>query len=99
MTASLTVNPPPSNSSCPPGHKLELASVSYSNVTLTDTTNGVSIAVGDISSRPGAFFRTFAGLLGRAITHATAGHAGIRKERRGTPRARGGSGDASEGAP
>jgi type II secretory pathway pseudopilin PulG len=50
VTASLTVSPPPSDISCPPGQKLELASVSYSNATVTDTTNGVSIAVGDFSS-------------------------------------------------
>jgi hypothetical protein len=50
VTASLTVSPPPSDISCPPGQSLELASVSYTNVTLTDTTNGVSIAVGDFSS-------------------------------------------------
>ena len=50
VTASLTVSPPPSDISCPPGQSLELASVSYENVTLTDTTNNVSIAVGDFSS-------------------------------------------------
>lgn len=50
VTASLTVNPPPSDISCPPGQSLELAEVSYSNVTLTDTTNNVSIAVGSFSS-------------------------------------------------
>jgi hypothetical protein len=50
VTASLTVNPPPSDISCPSGQSLQLASVSYSNVTLTDTTNQVSISVGDFSS-------------------------------------------------
>jgi hypothetical protein len=50
VTASLTVNPPPSDISCPPGQTLRLASVTYTNVTLTDTTNGVSIALGDFSS-------------------------------------------------
>ena len=50
VTASLTVQPPPSDISCPRGQTLELASVSYTNVVLTDTTNDVSIAVGDISS-------------------------------------------------
>src|SRR5215217_3141984 len=34
VTASLTVNPPPSNISCPKGQTLQLASVSYTNVTL-----------------------------------------------------------------
>jgi hypothetical protein len=50
VTASLTVSPPPSDISCPPGQSLELASVSYTNVTLTDTTNNVSISLGDFSS-------------------------------------------------
>ena len=50
VTESLTVSPPPSDISCPPGQSLELASVSYTNVVLTDTTNDVSIAVGDFSS-------------------------------------------------
>jgi len=50
VTASLTVSPPPSDISCPPGQSLELASVSYTNVVLTDTTNDVSIALGDFSS-------------------------------------------------
>ena len=50
VTASLTAQPPPSDISCPRGQTLELASVSYTNVVLTDTTNDVSIAVGDFSS-------------------------------------------------
>ena len=50
VTASLTVNPPPSDISCPNGQRLELASVSYTDVTLTDTTNNVSISLGDFSS-------------------------------------------------
>jgi hypothetical protein len=50
VTASLTVSPPPSNISCPRGQTLELASVTYTGVTLTDTTNNVSTALGDISS-------------------------------------------------
>jgi hypothetical protein len=50
VTASLTVNPPPSDISCPPGQSLELASVAYTNVVLTDTTNNVSISVGAFSS-------------------------------------------------
>jgi hypothetical protein len=41
VTASLTVSPPPSDISCPPGQSLELASVTYTNVVLTDTTNQV----------------------------------------------------------
>jgi hypothetical protein len=50
VTTSLTVSPPPSEISCPPKQSLELASVSYTNVVLTDTTNDVSIEVGDFSS-------------------------------------------------
>jgi hypothetical protein len=50
VTASLTVDPPLSDITCPPGQSLELASVSYTDVVLTDTTNNVSITVGDISS-------------------------------------------------
>jgi hypothetical protein len=42
VTASLTVSPPPSNISCPPGQSLQLAQVSYTNVAITDTTNGVT---------------------------------------------------------
>jgi len=50
ITQSLTVQPPPSDISCPPGQSLELASVSYDNVVLTDTTNGVSISLADQES-------------------------------------------------
>ena len=34
-TASLTLSPPPTDISCPPGEGLELASVTYTNVVLT----------------------------------------------------------------
>jgi hypothetical protein len=50
VTASLTVSPPPSDITCPSGQSLELASVSYTNVTLTDTTNNITISLGDFSS-------------------------------------------------
>jgi hypothetical protein len=50
VTASLTVAQRPSDISCPPKQSLELASVSYTNVVLTDTTNDVTIEVGDFSS-------------------------------------------------
>jgi hypothetical protein len=50
VTASLTVSPPPSDITCPKGQNLEVASVGYANVTLTDTTNGVSVSLGDFSS-------------------------------------------------
>ena len=42
VTASLTVSPPPSDISCPKGQTLQLAQVSYTDVVVTDTTNGVS---------------------------------------------------------
>lgn len=51
VTASLTAGPPSAGGfSCPPGQTLGLASVSYTNIVLTDTTNSVSIGVPDISS-------------------------------------------------
>jgi hypothetical protein len=50
VTASLTVLPPPSDISCPRGQSLELASVTYTNVVVTDTTNGVSIDLDDFAS-------------------------------------------------
>jgi hypothetical protein len=49
VNASLTVTPPPSDITCPSGQKLELASVSYTDVTLTDTTNNVTAPI------PGTF--------------------------------------------
>lgn len=49
ITASLTVNPPPSDISCPPGQRLRLASASYTNVSITDTTNNITEPV------PGTF--------------------------------------------
>jgi hypothetical protein len=42
VTASLTIDPPASDITCPPGQSLELASVSYTNVAITDTTNNVT---------------------------------------------------------
>ena len=43
VTASLTLNPPSAGGfSCPSGQSLEVASVSYTNVAITDTTNGVT---------------------------------------------------------
>jgi hypothetical protein len=50
VTASLTLNPPgPGGFSCPPGQSLEIAQVVYTNVSVTDTTNGITEAV------PGTF--------------------------------------------
>lgn len=54
ITASLTVAPPgPGSFSCPSGQNLVLASVSYTNISLTDTTNGISAAI------PGSLSMTF----------------------------------------
>jgi hypothetical protein len=50
VTASLTAQPPFRDIGCPPGQRQELASVTYTDILLTDTTNGVSIAVDDQSS-------------------------------------------------
>jgi len=50
VTGSLTVSPPPSNISCPKGQTLQVASVSYANVTLTDTTNNIAVSLGNFSS-------------------------------------------------
>jgi hypothetical protein len=49
VSASLTLNPPPSDISCPPGQSLQTAQVSYTNVAITDTTNGVTESI------PGTF--------------------------------------------
>jgi hypothetical protein len=43
VTASLTLNPPgPGSFSCPSGQSLEIAQVTYTNVAITDTTNGIT---------------------------------------------------------
>jgi len=50
VIASLTAGPPgPGDFACPPGQRQVLASVSYTNIVLTDTTNGVSTSVPDAS--------------------------------------------------
>jgi hypothetical protein len=55
VTASLTVQPPFQDIGCPPGQNQELASVTYTNVVLTDTpTTSASTAA---TSRPGACSR------------------------------------------
>ena len=51
ITASLSAGPPSAGSfSCPNGQKLELAVVTYTNITLTDTTNDISVNLGTRSS-------------------------------------------------
>ena len=43
VTSSLTLNPPgPGSFSCPSGQSLEIAQVTYTNVAITDTTNGIT---------------------------------------------------------
>jgi hypothetical protein len=43
VVASLTLNPPgPGGFSCPKGQSLQIAQVTYTNVSITDTTNGVT---------------------------------------------------------
>ena len=50
VSASLSAGPPSAGAfSCPSGQRLVLASVSYTNIVLTDTTNGVSTSVADAS--------------------------------------------------
>ena len=50
VNASLTVNPPgPGSFSCPSGQSLQIAQVSYTNVAIADTTNGVTQSI------PGTF--------------------------------------------
>ena len=50
VTASLTAGPLPAPEfTCPPGQRRVLASVSYTNIVLTDTTNGVSTGAADVS--------------------------------------------------
>jgi hypothetical protein len=51
ITASLEVPPPPSPLACPNGQRLVLACVTYANITLTDTTNGISADVQGSVSR------------------------------------------------
>jgi len=58
VQASLTlaVPQPPSDFSCPSGQTQVLASVTYTDALLTDTTNSVSVSQADMS---GTFSRTF----------------------------------------
>jgi hypothetical protein len=50
VQGSISVGPLSAGSfSCPSGQRLVLASVSYSNITLTDVTNNVSASIGSVS--------------------------------------------------
>jgi hypothetical protein len=52
ITGSLTLSPPPSDLSCPPGQRRVLISVVYTNVTVAETNAGAE-------SLPGTFSRVF----------------------------------------
>jgi hypothetical protein len=45
VDAALSVSPPPSDITCPKGQNLQLASASFTNVAITDTTNHVVEAI------------------------------------------------------
>ena len=50
IQASLTAGPPSAGDfSCPGGQRLVFASVAYTNIVLTDTTNGVTATLPDAS--------------------------------------------------
>ncbi len=51
ITASLDIAPPPSPLECPNGQRLVLACVTYADIALTDTTNGISADVQGSVSR------------------------------------------------
>jgi hypothetical protein len=53
ISASLTIAPPASTLNCPGGQREVLGTVSYTNVAITDTTNGVSKTIS------GTFSKTF----------------------------------------
>jgi len=53
VTGTLTLtapSTPPSGFSCPPGQDLELGSVIYSPITITDSTSGATLSLGPVSS-------------------------------------------------
>jgi hypothetical protein len=51
VVASLSAGPPSAGSfSCPPGQRLVLASVAYTGIVLTDTSNAVTTSVPDASA-------------------------------------------------
>jgi hypothetical protein len=53
ITACLTVDPPPTSLTCPPGQKLVLVSVSYTNVKVS------APGAGDCNTSPGTFAANF----------------------------------------
>ena len=57
VTNGISVGPLPSTLTCPSGQTFVLACVSYTNIALADTTNGVTTSIGDVS-------RTFVAIKG-----------------------------------
>lgn len=57
VTNGISLGPLPSSLVCPSGQTFVLACVSYTNITLTDTTNGVTADIADVS-------RTFVAIKG-----------------------------------
>jgi hypothetical protein len=57
VTNGISVGPLSSTLTCPSGQTFVLACVSYTGITLTDTTNNVSTSIGDVS-------RTFVAIRG-----------------------------------
>jgi len=57
VTNGISVGPLPSSLTCPSGQTFVLACVSYTSITLTDTTNGVTANIADVS-------RTFVNITG-----------------------------------
>jgi len=57
VTGSLSAGPPASTLTCPSGQTFVLACVSYTGITITDTTNGVTANIEDVS-------RTFVNIEG-----------------------------------
>ena len=51
ITGAMTLGPIPATPdfSCPPGQHLRLIAVNYTNITLTDDTNGITVALPDAS--------------------------------------------------
>lgn len=49
VTNGISVGPLPSTLECPSGQTFVLACVSYTNISLNDTTNGVTADIGDVS--------------------------------------------------
>src|SRR5262249_37686997 len=49
VTGTITVDPPPSGLNCPNGQTEKLFSVSYSGLTLQDSTNNIAVSPADAS--------------------------------------------------